>query len=581
MTAVLPMEFVSGAPPRSLREFAERQVQQMEASRATMEPWWRECAAFFSPRSPRFTSTQDNRGNRLNRHILDETAIFARRTLSSGLHWGITNPARQWKLLQSPNPDLAEHADVTDWLHTVNQRMDVVLAGSNFYDAQGIAYDDVIVYATAGYLIEEDDTDVIRCVPFAVGSYSIADDEKGRVIAWSRTFPMTVRQLVRRFGKPGNEGMFSKQVQTDIRDKRWEKSYPVTQLICPNEEYDGVRDTPDAKAFKSLYWEPGAKPADTSLQFLADEGYSEWPVILYRWRRAPDEPWGIDCPAMQVLGTNKSVQRIESKALKLIDKAVDPPLVGPSSLMNKRVSLLPGDLTTDDDREKQLRAIHDVKMEGLVAVREAQQDMRARIHDAFYTRLILFIANDPRAARPTAREVSEISEEKYLAFGQVLESFNRPLSDVIDRVFAIMNRRGLIPPAPEVLQGQTLRVDYTSIMAQAQKSVGLSNLRDFAFSVAEIVKATGDPGASLKVDWEQWVDEMAQRSVIPPRVVRSDEDVAAIRTAQARQAEEERRVAMAEQEAAAAKDLAAAPLGTDNALTRLLSAGPAPPEGLP
>ena len=566
----------AGAPPQSERQRVESLVAQMEFHRQSMLPWFRELGAFFAPRSPRLDIHKENRGNALNRHILDETAVFAKRTLASGLHWGITNPSRQWKVLAVTDSSIAELQTVKDWLHAVNDRMDTILARSNFYDTMAMAYDDVIVFANAAYAIEEDAEDVIRCVPFSVGSYAMADDAKGNVTAFARTFLMTVRQMVERFGHRNGkkaDAMFSQKVKDAMKNNRWEDKVEIVHLICPNEDYDGVRDTPEHKRWASYYYEQGSRPVDKGELFLDKDGYNEWPVMVFRWRRVPDDPFGIDCPAMNILGTVKSTQKIESKALKLVDKAVDPPLVGPSSLQNKRLSLLPGDFVADDDRDKQLRAIHEVQLGGLQAVREAQADMRNRIHDAFYTRLMMFIVNDTRAQRPTAEEVREGSQEKYLVLGTVLESFNRTLSQVIDRVFAIMLRQGLIPEPPEALQGLALKVEYTSIMAQAQKSVGLTSIERFLGTVANLMKMTGDPTIGDKVDWDQAVDEIGLRSGIPPRVVKSDEDVAAKREQQAEAMEQERQVAMAEQESKAAKNLSETDTSGENALTALMQQG--------
>ena len=55
------------------------------------------------------------------------------------------------------------------------------------------------------------------------------------------------------------------------------------------------------------------------------------------------------------------------------------------------------------------------------------------------------------------------------------ERLNDELLDpLIDRTFAIMLRVGLIPPPPQQLQGQSIKVEYTSILAQAQKLLGIS-----------------------------------------------------------------------------------------------------------
>lgn len=575
MTAPAP-DYTLGVPPRTELELCRQQFDDLERSRATMIPWWRDLSRFFSPRAQRFDQQSDNRGNFLNRHILDEKAIDARRTLAAGLHWGVTNPSREWIQLTVPDPELAENAAVTEWLYTVNSRLFTVLGRSNFYLTQAGANEDWITYATAAYLVEEDPRDIIRCVPFAIGSYGISDNARGEVTTFCRRFQLTVRQLLEQFGERTPTGYrmekFSQHVRDCVTRGSLEEKIEVCHLITPNSEYDGVREATAAKQFASYYWEYGVKPEQKAQEFLRKDGYDEWPVMVFRWRRVAGDAWGIDCPAMQVLGTNKSLQLVESKSLKLLDKAVDPPLVGPSSLANKRVSILPGDITTDDDRDKQLRAIHDVNLAALSAVTEKQVDMRERIDDAFYVRLMTFVLSLQGKGDRTAREIEEGSQEKYLVLGTVLESANGEFGRLVDRVFAIMLRAGLIPDPPEELAGLPLKVEYTSIMAQAQKSVGLQNIERFALTVANLSKLMGDPGMLLKIDKHQMVDELAVRSGLPPHVVRSDEDVEAIETAQAEAAASMQKAEQAQMEADAANKLAGADTGGKNALTDLLAA---------
>ena len=67
----------------------------------------------------------------------------------------------------------------------------------------------------------------------------------------------------------------------------------------------------------------------------------------------------------------------------------------------------------------------------------------------------------------------------------MLERTNDELRDpLIDRVYAIMERAGLIPDPPPELQGVDLRVEYISLMSQAQKLVGVVAQDRFIASVA-------------------------------------------------------------------------------------------------
>src|SRR5690606_36004887 len=102
-----------------------------------------------------------------------------------------------------------------------------------------------------------------------------------------------------------------------------------------------------------------------------------------------------------------------------------------------------------------------------------------RIRHGMFTDLFLAMLLSDRREM-TAREVSERHDEKLLMLGPVLERVNDEVLDpLIDRTFAIMNRRGLLPPPPAELQGEQLKVEYISILHQAQKLVGTVGMERF------------------------------------------------------------------------------------------------------
>ncbi len=73
--------------------------------------------------------------------------------------------------------------------------------------------------------------------------------------------------------------------------------------------------------------------------------------------------------------------------------------------------------------------------------------------------------------------VAAMQDEKLLQLGPVLERLNDEFLDpFVDRTFNIMARRNLFPEPPEELQGTPLKVEYVSILAQAQKSIGSAAL---------------------------------------------------------------------------------------------------------
>jgi hypothetical protein len=111
--------------------------------------------------------------------------------------------------------------------------------------------------------------------------------------------------------------------------------------------------------------------------------------------------------------------------------------------------------------------------------------VRQRINQAFYADLFLMISNDQRRMPVTAREIAERHEEKLLMLGPVLERLHdEMLSPLIDITFAKHREAGILPPPPPELQGQDLKIEFVSTLAQAQKAVGLGSLRSLIGTVA-------------------------------------------------------------------------------------------------
>lgn len=191
-----------------------------------------------------------------------------------------------------------------------------------------------------------------------------------------------------------------------------------------------------------------------------------------------------------------------------------------------------------------------------------------RIKRVFYEDLFLMLSNTDRR-EITAREVDVRQEEKLLALGPVLEQLNQDLLDpLIDIAFTLMDRQGLIPEPPQDIQGKSLRVEYISIMAQAQKLAGIASIERFAGFAQGI--AAVNPEALDKIDTDQILDVYGDRLSLQPGIVRSDDKVAEIRQSRAQAQQAAQVAATVQQGAAAMRDLSGADMEGDNALTRLI-----------
>ena len=550
----------------------EKLRSQLENERSSFLSHWKMLGDYILPRRPRFNVTDINKGDRRNTNIIDSTATLAARTLRSGMMSGVTSPARPWFRLTTPDPDMAEFGAVKSWLHTVSQRMETTFLKSNIYNNLPILYGDMGVFGTGAIFIEEDFNDVLRSWSVPIGSYCIATDRDGKVCVFTREIPMTVRKLIDRFGKLDKSGNpiwdnFSVTVRNLWDGNNMDSIVDVVHIIQPNPNFSPNMIDSKFKKYISIYYEKGASSDNKKLQ---ESGYNFFPVLCPRWEITGEDSYGSDCPGMTALGDIRSLQLMHKRKSQAIAKMVNPPLTGPSSLRSQKVSLLPGDLTFSDERDgmKGLRPIHDTNPRIQELVFDIQEH-QGRIKRAFYEDLFLMLSTSDRR-NITATEVEERHEEKLLALGPVLEQINQDLLDpLIDNTFEFMVRQGRIPEPPEELQGVDLKVEYISIMAQAQKLLGISGIERFAGFVGGLVTTTQDPSILDKIDIDQTIDEYGDATGVPPKIIRSDDEVQARRENRAKAQQAQQSQAAIEALTKGAKDLSQVDMSKDTALTRL------------
>lgn len=548
----------------------ETQWGDLANERASFLSHWKELADYYLPRRPRFNITDVNRGDRRSTKIVDSTGTFALRTLVSGMQAGITSPARPWFRLTTPDPGLAEVGPVKLWLDTVTNRMRTVKLRSNFYQCMPMLYTDLGCFGTGALFKEEDFDRVERYFSIPIGSYVLANDDTGRVNTFIREFRMTVRQMVKRFGKQTKSGapdwtIFSERVKAAWENGNYNEWIDIRHAVMPNDEYDRNKAMPKFKRFASCYYEAASDTTDE--RYLGESGYDRFPVLAARWNRTGEDTYATDSPGMMALGDVKALQAMQRRKAQAIDKMVNPPLIAPPAMASRRISMLPGDLTYNVGGADSLKPLHDVRLD-LNHLLADIQEHQGRISKACYADLFLMMTEIDRR-EITATEIAERKEEKLLALGPVLEQLNQDVLDPdIDLTFEFMLRQGLIPPPPEELQGMELKVEYQSIMAQAQKLIGVSVMERFAGTVAQIGQV--NPDALDKVDFDQYIDELGDSMSVPASVIRPDDQVAKMRQAKAQAVQAQ---AQAQQMAAAGKtvkDLATAPMDGDSALGRLM-----------
>lgn len=503
----------------TLRASLDRRMSAMDKELDTFLPHYRELTDFLAPRTARYLTIESNKGQKANQKIINATATKSLRTLKSGMHAGMTSPARPWFRLMTENSDLRDSGNIKQWLYVVEEKMRIALAKSNYYNTMPMKYGALGAYGTACSMIIEDDESIFRLYTFPTGSYRLALNDKLQVDTMYRKLPMTVRQVVMQFGYSN----CSKMVQIAYDKGDYSTVIEVGHAVEPNTKHDPSSLWSKDKKFRSVYWELGSKDKDV----LQEKGFDIFPVVAPRWDAfAPDDIYGYS-PGMDALGAVKGLQLYERRKAQAVGKMVNPPMLADSNLRTTGSSIIEGGITYIDNLAAQQHAGLRPAYQFNPQIGELRQDIneiRQEIREIFYEDLMLMFSSSDNPQQ-TAREVEERHGEKLLVLGPVLERLNNEEYDPdVKLIFDIMMKKGEFPPPPEELQGQALKVEYTSVMAQAQKLIGTASVERVTSFVGNLIQIGFTDAADI-LNADEAVREYASMYGTPPTMINSPEVV--------------------------------------------------------
>lgn len=518
-----------------LKKRLEARRSALMQTRAAMEPHWKSLREFIQPFRGRFDGENPQQSAPSLKSILSSEALRARRTLAAGMQSGLTSPSRQWFKLTCHDPDLAERQDVVEWCDDVQRRMMTVMAGSSFYHALHGIYDEIAVFGTGAMVIMPDYDSVVKCRALTAGTYCLGRGASESIDSLYRDFSMSAGAMVAEFGE---EQCSDAVVQAAERNS--DAVFSVRHAIEPDTE-SGAR-----WPWRSVYWE-AAGGAD---KLLRVSGYPSFPVMAPRWSVVDDDIYGYG-PGSAALADVKMLQVLTRDELEATRKMINPPLVADEALRTRGVMAKPGGITymhAGSGIEPKIRSLYDVRLD-LSQLEAVRAEVKHDINSTMYVDLFLMLARDDRP-QMTAREIIERHEEKMLALGPVLERLEwELLTPAIDRVFGIMDDARLIPPPPEALSGREVKVEYISILAQAQQMQG-TKATEQALAFAGSL-AAANPDVMDLIDADEAVRDYVRMTGAPAKILRSEEEVQALRAARRRQMQQQQATVEAQQAAAA------------------------------
>lgn len=540
---------------------AEQRVRSMEQERSSFDSQYKSLSKLFLPFRGRFHLGDNNKGERKDKEILNNTPLIARRVLSAGIMSGVTSPSQKWFRLTTGDQNVDRAHDAAKWLFDVAEIMYRVFAMSNLYNQLQSFYNEIGTFGTAAMGVYADDQNIIRFETQTVGQYAVGAGINGEIDSLSIRQKRQVVSIVKEFGKEN----CPEKVLNMWENGQLTQEVEFIRLVEPNDDRAESSPFNFDKPYRSISWIAGTKPNEEPLSV---KGFDEFPFMVTRWDIAPGDLYGTSCPGMVALGDAKGLQLAEKDLLTAMDQIANPPTVA-SQELRRTVGDRgpePGRTYFADDVEQGIKSLYDTQP-NINGMAENVNRFEERVSDAFFKDLFLMLAGQQDESM-TATEVIARQEEKMLQLGPVLERMHNELLDpLITRAFHILQKKGFLPDPPESLIGQNLSVEYVSVMAQAQKLTGVKGLERLSTFAANM--AAVDPKAAMTLDITEIIAKYAEAVGVDPDVLTSKEEVQeqiqSLRAAQTGQ----NVVESAQQAAEAAKTASEAGYEGDTVLSRL------------
>ncbi len=553
-TTALPMSGVE------LRAYYESLRAQVETDRASNIAKWRQLESFFDPGTARWDPSDANNQARKDYHIINETGQLALRTLKAGMLTGMSSQTRPWFKILADNDALNAKKPVRTWCESAEDVVRKVFLKSNFYESLLTLYGDEALYGTGAFLIEDDQQSIIRCHPLPIGSYALGCDDQLRIDLYLRVYSMTARQIVEKFGRETVSRSVLTMVDSNAGGVK-ETRYPVVHVIHKGSYFGGKALHP----WMSVWYELGDFNPDNGV--LKQSGFWENPLICGRWNVVGENIWGKGA-AQDCLGSCMSLQSWESILAQAAEKHADPPVLFGSDIDPRRASLLPGESIFADTKDvsKVSAPIYQTDMRldsGLKMV----ERIEGRINDAMYRTLFQMFSDSDRR-EITAEEIRARAAEKMQVLGPVVErNVTEVLGPSVLRTLGICQRRGLLPPMPQEMKGQTFKLEFVSILAQAQKMAAVNNVTQWLSLLGNEVAV--DQGILDNVDLDEAARYTADNLSVPAKLLRTEDEVAQIRADRAKQQQQQQAAENAQKLAQAAQNLSQAKTGQGSLLDQM------------
>ena len=514
-------------------DYIKKRYNEMSSNRGTWEDHWQEILDYVMPRKADIVTKRIS-GDKRTEVLFDSTAITANNLLAASLQGTLTSPSRQWFYLKIRDEGVNEDREVQLYLEDSAKRMYDVFNQTNFNTEVHELYLDLCSIGTGCLFVEEGnkgfDEDLIHFQTLHISEFYIHENVSGYIDTLYRKYKLTARQAVQEFGED-NVGPKILECASMKPDKK----FNFIHAVEPREDYERVFGESDTKLpFHSCH------VCEEEKMVVRTGGYNEFPYLVPRWSKATGEIYGRS-PSYNALPDIKTLNKAVEIGLKAWSKAIDPPLLVQDDGVIGRVRMTPGGITVirNDAAVKPFQSGANFQV---TTFKEAE--LKTAIRQAYYSDQLQL----QQGPQMTATEVQVRYELMQRLLGPTLGRFQSEfLNPLIERVFGIMFRADAFVQEPNLLQGQSIDIEYVGPLARSQRmeeAVAVERLYQLAMQLAQ-----ADPSIMDILNHDEAIRARAELLGVPKSVLRGRAEVDELRQARMQQQAMQQEMMMQQQQA--------------------------------
>jgi hypothetical protein len=550
-----------------------RQQQVMAYDRSFWENAWRELAQVYMPSASHLydyggggyavsgaareltglanNPTSVTRG----RELYDATGAWAADRLTAGMESLITPRAQKWHTFSNDDPFGREATDLEEeWQDRLRDYLFTARYSpkANFSLANQKRLRNTTVFGTGVVYLEENEgrrgVNPIK-TPFFYKSLPLIEcylgidafddiDKNIRIVEFS------ARAAAQYFKDTG--GTISEKLQAKANDPNlMEKPVTLMHAVVPREEAGEYSDQRRHMPFASFWVECETK------HLVRSSGYGSFPYSVTWWEQTDGSAYG-QSPAMMMLADVKMLQVMNKSAAQAAQQAVKPPMATRKGIYRERLNLNSGAINAGylDDQSRPMAVPMLTGADPSFAERIIELK-RNSVREGMYTNLFQILVDNPQM---TATEALIRANEKGELLGPSGAKIESGIAAGVDREVDIISRKGAfergspLEPPPSMV-GKDIGVSFTGPLARLRRMQELQGVE----SVLGLAERIGqyDPTIMDNLDTGETLEIAREISGAPRKMLKTDDEVAAIRAARAQQQEQQAALMATEQMAGA------------------------------